>query len=108
LNEQDVITVSALKYLMDNRRPVHLIDVREASEYALCHIDGSKLIPLGDLTSRIADLDVNAEYVVYCHTGHRSAWAAEYLKKCGFKKVRNLQGSIDAWAERVDPSMARY
>ena len=93
---------------MDDRRPVNLIDVREPSEYAICHIDGSTRIPLDDLPSRIAELDVNAEYIVYCHTGRRSAWAVEYFKKCGFEKVRNLQGGIDAWAESVNSSMARY
>ena len=93
---------------MDHGRRVNLIDVREPSEYALCHLDGSNLFPLGDLTSRIAELDVNAEYIVYCHTGRRSLWAVEYLKKRGFKKVRHLQGGIDAWAEKVDSSMARY
>ena len=110
MNDLDVITVSELKSLIDNRhrQPVNLIDVRERNEYTFCHIDGSKLIPLGDLPGRIGELDANSEYVVYCHTGQRSAWAVEYLKKCGVKKVRHLQGGIDAWADRVDASMARY
>jgi len=108
LNDRDVITVSELKSLIDKRQPVNLIDVRELNEYTICHIDGSRLIPLGDLPGRTAELDVNAEYVIYCHTGRRSAWAVQYLKRCGVKNARSLQGGIDAWAEKIDLLMARY
>lgn len=108
MNDRHSVSVSELKCLIDNKQSVILIDVRERSEYRFCHIEGSKLIPLNDLPARISELDVNAEYIVYCHTGQRSAWAVEYLMKCGVNKARNLQGGIDAWAERVDLSMARY
>ena len=108
MENRDVITVSELKSLLDKRQPINLIDVREAKEYALCHLDGSVLMPLGELPGRISELDVNSEYIVYCHTGHRSARAVEYLKKCGVAKARNLLGGIDAWAQLSDPSMARY
>lgn len=108
MNDRDDITVSELKSLIDSRKPVNLIDVREPHEYTFCHIDGSTLIPLGALPGRIAELDANAEYVVYCHTGQRSLWAVEYLKKRGVTKVKNLKGGINAWAERIDPSMPRY
>ncbi len=108
MSEQGVITVSELKRLINDRQTVNLIDVREPGEYALCHINGSRLIPLGELTRRITELDINAEYVVCCHTGHRSAWAVGYLKKCGFNKVRILQGGVDAWAKSIDSSMTRY
>ena len=108
MEDRDIITVSELKSLFDQRRRVNLIDVREPNEYDLCHLDGSILIPLGELPGRISGLDVNAEYIVYCHTGHRSALAVEYLKRRGVGHVRNLHGGIDAWAELVDPSMPRY
>jgi rhodanese-related sulfurtransferase len=108
LNEEDVITASDLKYLIDHGRQVKLIDVRELNEYEICHIDGSKLIPLGELPKRILELNIDDEHVIYCHTGERSAWAVTYLKKCGLKNVKNLIGGIDAWAVEVDPSIARY
>ena len=104
----DVITVLELKSLIDKGGPVNLIDVRELNEYQLCHIDSSVLIPLSSIPGRISEFDVDAEYIVYCHTGQRSAWVAEYLRRRGIKKVRNLDGGIDAWAERIDSSMARY
>ena len=108
MEDRDVITVLELKYLLDKGEPVNLIDVRELNEYELCHIDGSVLIPLGSIPGRISEFNVDAEYIVYCHTGQRSAWVAKYLRRRGLKKVRNLDGGIDAWAERIDSSMARY
>ncbi|MEM4297289.1 MAG: rhodanese-like domain-containing protein, partial [Nitrososphaerota archaeon] len=38
----------------------------------------------------------------------RSSLATKFLRDLGFTRVRNLAGGIDAWAERVDPSMPRY
>ena len=108
MREVNVISAPALKHLIDSGRSITLIDVREPSEYALCHIAGSRLIPLGELANHIDELDVNAQYIIYCHIGERSAYAVAYLTKCGFKNVRNLQGGIDAWAEKVDSSMPRY
>jgi len=108
LRELNVISAPALKHLIDTGRSITLIDVREPSEYALCHIAGSRLIPLGELANHIDELDVNAQYIIYCHRGERSACAVAYLKKCGFKNVGNLQGGIDAWADTVDSSVPRY
>ncbi len=108
MNEEDVITASELKYLIDHGRQVKLIDVRELNEYEICHINGSKLIPLGELPKRILEFDIDDEHVIYCHTGERSAWAVAYLKKCGLKNVKNLIGGIDPWSVGVDQSIARY
>lgn len=87
---------------------VHLIDVREPHEYEIAHIEGSRLIPLGELPNRVNELDSADELVMYCHVGGRSARATEFLRGIGYKKVRNLEGGIDAWAIEVDPSMTRY
>jgi len=46
--------------------------------------------------------------VVYCHMGERSLMALQILRSLGFRRVKHLQGGIDAWAEQVDPSMLRY
>lgn len=89
-------------------KKVHLIDVREPNEYEIVHIEGSTLIPLGELPSRVNELNTADELVTYCHTGQRSARATAFLRGLGFKKVRNLEGGIEAWAIEVDPSMNRY
>ncbi len=85
-----------------------LVDVREPHEWEIAHIDGARLIPLGQLPDRLGELDGHAEIVTQCHKGGRSMKALEILRGAGFGKVRNLAGGIDAWAERVEPGLARY
>ena len=97
-----------MKRRIDDGDRIVLLDVREPFEYALCRIEDSKLIPLGELGRRIGELDRSAETVVYCHTGVRSARAVELLTSEGFHRVRNLKGGIRAWAEEVDPKIPIY
>jgi sulfur-carrier protein adenylyltransferase/sulfurtransferase len=85
-----------------------LVDVREPHEWEIAHIEGATLIPLSQLPERLSELDGHAEIVTQCHHGARSMKALEILKGAGFGKVRSLAGGIDAWAERVEPGMARY
>jgi sulfur-carrier protein adenylyltransferase/sulfurtransferase len=85
-----------------------LIDVREPHEWEISHIDGARLIPLSQLPDRLGELDGHSEIVTHCHHGARSMKALEILRGAGFNKVRSLAGGIDAWAERVEPGMARY
>ena len=85
-----------------------LVDVREPHEWEIAHIEGARLIPLSQLPDRLNELDGHAEIVTQCHHGARSMKALEILRGAGFGKVRSLAGGIDAWAERVEPGMARY
>jgi adenylyltransferase/sulfurtransferase len=85
-----------------------LVDVREPHEWEIAHIDGARLIPLSQLPDRLSELDGHTEIVTHCHHGARSMKALEILRGAGFGKVRSLAGGIDAWAERVEPGMARY
>ena len=103
-----VVTAKELKDLVDAKKDVFILDVREESEYAICQIPGSKLIPLGNLPERIAELDKNQEIVAHCHFGGRSAKAIHFLKSKGFTKLRNLTGGIDSWSTDVDQSVPRY
>ena len=104
----DELSPRELKRLMENGSELLLLDVREPFEHELCSIDGSKLIPIGELERRLGELGRDDDIVVYCHMGIRSARAAEFLTGRGFTKVRNLTGGIRAWAEEVDPGMPRY
>jgi adenylyltransferase/sulfurtransferase len=97
-----------LKRLIDSGKGPTLLDVREPFEHALCHIERSTLIPLGDLPRRFGELNPRSEIVIYCHSGNRSARAVEFLSSKGFTKVRNLKGGITAWAEQVDSKMPGY
>jgi adenylyltransferase/sulfurtransferase len=102
------ITAQELKKLFDkNRKAVNILDVREPYEYEISRIEGSKLIPLGSLMDHVNELDSSKEYVVHCRSGVRSAKAILQLQKIGFKKLKNLAGGINAWAD-VDPTVPKY
>lgn len=90
------------------RDEVTLIDVREPHEYDISRIDGSTLIPLGDLMTRVNELDTADEIVLQCRSGGRSAQAQQLLWDAGFRKTRNLVGGINRYAEEVDPSIPTY
>ena len=87
---------------------LQLLDVREDWEFQTAHIEGSLLIPMGQVASRIAELDSTAETVVICHHGGRSMQVAGLLEQLGVPNVINLAGGVDAWARSVDPSMPVY
>lgn len=85
-----------------------LLDVREPWEYALAHVEGSLHIPMGEVQSKLEELNSDRMYVVMCHHGRRSQQVADYLAAQGFRQVSNLAGGIDAWAEDLDPDLPRY
>lgn len=101
------MTVEELKELREANKPHLLVDVREQGEYELCRIEGATLIPMSTVPGRVADLPKDKPIVVHCHHGGRSARVVAYLTQQGFTAV-NLEGGIDAWSERIDPSVPRY
>lgn len=101
------ITPEELKRRLDAGEDIFVLDVREPHEYQICNL-GGYLIPLNDLPKRVGELDTNREIVVHCKMGGRSAKAADFLRQCGFGKVHNLTGGINAWAERIDPKVPKY
>jgi molybdopterin/thiamine biosynthesis adenylyltransferase/rhodanese-related sulfurtransferase len=108
--EMQVPTIEAreLKAKLDRKEPFVLVDVREPYEYEICHIPGSRLIPLGELPARLSELDSADDIILQCKSGARSARALHILQEAGFKKLSNLEGGITAWAEQVDPSVPKY
>ena len=97
-----------LKARLDRGESVLILDVREPFEIALAAFPGANHIPMGDIPSRLTELDPDQETVVVCHHGVRSAQVAMYLAQMGFERVLNLAGGIDAWSEDADPSTPRY
>jgi molybdopterin/thiamine biosynthesis adenylyltransferase/rhodanese-related sulfurtransferase/molybdopterin converting factor small subunit len=102
------ISVEELKDLRDRRAVFVLVDVREPHELAISSFPESVKIPLGSLAQNLNRLSTADEIVVHCKTGGRSAKAVQFLRQAGFKKVKNLAGGINRWAERVDPTVPRY
>jgi len=103
----EAITPSELKTKLDAGDRPELLDVREPWEYELARIEESKLIPLSELSDRFTELDPNAETIVICHHGSRSAYVTQALQRAGFAKVLNLEGGLDAYSD-VDGSVPRY
>jgi sulfur-carrier protein adenylyltransferase/sulfurtransferase len=101
------ITPRDLKSRLDRGDDLFVLDVREPHEYQICNL-GGHLIPLGDLSRRVNELDSSREIVAHCRSGKRSAEAVEFLRKAGFRKVLNLKGGILAWSDDVDPSVPKY
>ncbi|HUN66231.1 MAG TPA: molybdopterin-synthase adenylyltransferase MoeB [Bacteroidota bacterium] len=104
---RDSITVESLKERIDRGEKPFILDVREPAEFDICNL-GGMLVPQRDLPLRVSGLNRTAEIVVVCKMGERSARAAEFLRSAGFTNVKNLAGGIDAWRERIDPTLPVY
>ncbi len=102
------ISVQELKQKFDLGENPQLIDVREPHEWEIAHIEPADLIPLGELAARMHELDSADDLVLLCKTGVRSTRALELLAGAGFRKVKNLKGGINAWAQEIDPSLPVY
>jgi adenylyltransferase/sulfurtransferase len=102
------ISAVELKKRLDRGDNLKIVDVREPHEYEINRINGSTLIPLGDIPKRYVELDPSDEIVVQCKVGGRSAKAADFLRSKGFTKVLNLTGGILDWVDKVDPSQPKY
>ncbi|MGA8275020.1 MAG: molybdopterin-synthase adenylyltransferase MoeB [Thermoplasmata archaeon] len=103
-----VISPEALKAELDSDDPPLLIDVRDPEEWEISHIEGARLIPRAQLPEKVDDLTRAREIVLYCRSGKRSALATQLLLDLGFSHVKSLAGGINAWADQVDPSIAKY
>jgi len=101
------ISVNELKQKMDHGEDINVLDVREPHEYEVANI-GVRLIPLGELPQRLAELDQDEYFVIHCKTGGRSAKAVKLLQDAGFQNVYNVKGGITAWSEEIDPSVPKY
>jgi len=84
-----------------NREDAFLLDVREPDEFAKGHLLGAKNIPLGQLESRVGELDKHKAkpVIVHCETGNRSASGLATLRAKGFARAVNLAGGYAAWKQ---------
>jgi rhodanese-related sulfurtransferase len=86
-----------------------LLDVREPWEHDAARIEGSILMPMGDVPGRAhQELDPEAHIVAICHHGVRSLNVAVWLRNQGFENAQSLRGGINAWSAEIDPTVPRY
>ena len=106
------LSIAAAQALCAGPQAPLLLDVREPWEAALASLRlqgvDSRLIPMGQIPARLAELDPAQPVVVYCHHGMRSLQVVAFLERQGFESVYNLAGGIDAWSCEADPSVPRY
>jgi len=98
-------TIAAPRLLtrLEASDPIFLLDVREDWEWSVGNLAdrGARLVPLGQLESRLAEVPRDRPIVVYCKSGQRSERAARLLMERGYSDVVNLEGGLVAWAELV-------
>lgn len=102
------ITVEQLAALRPEWDKLVLLDVRDPWEFEICRLPGAVNIPMNEIAQRQQELDPEARTVAICHFGMRSLEVGTYLAASGFSDIANLEGGLDAWAERVDGEMPRY
>lgn len=85
-----------------------VLDVREPWEYATARVEGSVLMPMGEVAGRLGELEPGERLMVLCHHGVRSMNATVWLRRKGFEQAQSVRGGIDAWSVEVDGKVARY
>lgn len=79
-----------------------LLDVRENVEWQRGHVPGALHIPMGEVPTRLGEIDVDAQLYVICHVGGRSMRVAQFLQHNGYQPV-NVSGGMLAWASAGRP-----
>jgi len=103
------INSTELKQRLDKGDDIQILDVREDNEVAIGRIPNAVHIPMGQVLSRINEIDPDRETVVYCKMGGRSARVVDALQRSGFTgKLINLKGGIVGWSNEVDPTGPKY
>ncbi|MDQ6989566.1 MAG: molybdopterin-synthase adenylyltransferase MoeB [Mariprofundaceae bacterium] len=105
--EYDVIPTE-LKAMMAENPDLFVLDVREPHEIAICALEGTVNIPLGQVAERYLEVPQDQTVVVHCKLGGRSAQAVEFLQSKGYTQVKNLNGGIVRWIQDVDTSLNTY
>ncbi len=98
------VTAEEAVRLIEESSPF-ILDVRTPQEFAAGHIEGSTLLPVQELFSRMEQLAGNEEepVLVVCATGNRSTVASHLLMRAGFTRVYNLRYGIKDWARQGHP-----
>jgi adenylyltransferase/sulfurtransferase len=107
MTDIEEISPAATAELLAGGADVTLLDVREPWEAEIAALPGSVLIPLGELSDRVGELDPSRPVIAYCHGGVRSMHAARKLQDAGLQ-VRSMAGGIDGWSRTVDLRLPRY
>lgn len=102
------ISVEELAQWRKSGRDFVLLDVREPREVAAASLPDAMHVPMREVPAHLEQLDPSADIAVLCHHGGRSDQVARFLRAHGFDRAYNVDGGIDAYSQRVDPTVPRY
>jgi rhodanese-related sulfurtransferase len=102
------LTATECHALLGSAAPPQFLDVREPWEVETAAVAGALNIPMGQVPTRMGELDKARPIIVMCHHGRRSAQVGMLLERNGFTEVINLTGGIAAWSDDIDPSVPQY
>lgn len=102
MKREEPITPAEAHQMLQREEDVEIVDVRQPDEYRDARVEPSRLIPLGELGPRMAELDRSRTLLVLCRSGRRSDLAVRQLAAQGFK-ARNIDGGILAWIDAQLP-----
>lgn len=108
---QSEISVEEVHQRVAHGEAVALIDVREPEEHVIAGLPGAELIPMGTVPQRLPHLEGLSDLkplIVFCHHGVRSLHVVNWLRGRGIENAQSMQGGIDAWSRRIDPTVPRY
>lgn len=91
------ISPNDLKQRLASDAPPFLLDIREPEELADGIIEGAVNIPMDDVEARLGEIPKDADIVVFCHLGGRSAFITKLLNALGYERAVNLSGGMEAW-----------
>lgn len=104
-----IITAEELNERMKKGEVLNLLDVRDSFEANISDFKIETIsIPYDTLRDHLDGLDKESEYIVYCRSGNTSKKASRILRENGFKNVKNLEGGMNGWAKKFDPSLPQY
>jgi rhodanese-related sulfurtransferase len=105
--DYEISAAEAASLLRANQ--ARLIDVREPWEFATTHVEGSVLMPMGEVAARAhQELEPDERLLILCHHGIRSMNVTAWLRGQGFEQAQSVRGGIDAWSAEVDAAVKRY
>jgi adenylyltransferase/sulfurtransferase len=104
----EISVTEANRLLTTDPGSVRIIDVREAHELAICRLAAAEHIPMRQIPEQADALPRDRHLLILCHAGGRSRRVTDFLRAQGLPAVTNIAGGIDAWAQEIDPSLARY
>jgi rhodanese-related sulfurtransferase len=105
------ISPTAAKTQLNATNKCTLLDVREPNEWAVAHIEGALLVPMGSVPQELPKLEEMADQgdlLVVCHHGVRSLQVVAWLRAKGIENCYSVTGGIDRWSTEVDESVPRY